>query len=76
MTIETDRYPVDDRGFTDNGGGGKYLDLSPSKMNKDRHFGTGPEFVKFGKAVRYSYAALDAWAAKHRQTCTREVEAA
>ena len=72
MTTEIDAYPVDDRGYTDTDGGAEYLNLSSSKMNKDRHYGVGAEFVKFGKAVRYSYAALDAWAAKQRRTCTRD----
>ena len=72
MTIETDRYPVDERGFTDTSGAAAYRKQSKSKLNKDRHYGVGPEFVKLGKAVRYSYAALDADAAKNRRTCTRD----
>lgn len=48
------------------------LGLSVSQMNKMRHYGTGPEFVKFGHAVRYTDEALDAWAAKQARTCTRE----
>ena len=52
------------------------LGLSISNMNKMRHYGTGPEFVKFGRAVRYADDALDRWAADCRRTCTREVEAA
>ena len=72
MTSEIAAYPVDERGYTDTDGGAKYLKLSSSKMNKDRHYSVGAEFVKFGKAVRYSYAALDAWAAKQRRTGTRD----
>ncbi len=52
------------------------LGLSISNMNKMRHYGTGPEFVKFGRAVRYADDALDRWAANCRRTSTREVEAA
>ncbi len=52
------------------------LGLSASQMNKMRHYGTGPEFVKFGRAVRYSDEALDRWADAHRRICTREGEAA
>ena len=48
------------------------LGLSISNMNKMRHYGTGPEFVKFGRAVRYADEALDAYATARRQTCTRD----
>ena len=48
------------------------MGLSVSQMNKMRHYGTGPEFVKFGRAVRYADEALDAYADARRQTCTRE----
>ena len=41
------------------------LGLSISNMNKMRHYGTGPEFVKFGRAVRYADDALDRWAANY-----------
>ena len=52
------------------------LGLSVSQLNKMRHYGTGPEFAKFGRAVRYADEALDRWAEARRQTCTREPEAA
>ncbi|MDH3666158.1 MAG: DNA-binding protein [Paracoccaceae bacterium] len=71
-----DKYPVDDRGYTATPGAAGYTDTSESFLNKARHYGTGPEFVKFGKAVRYSFAALDAWAASQRRTSTKEPEAA
>ena len=48
------------------------LGLSISNMNKMRHYGTGPEFVKFGRAVRYADDALDAYADARRRTCTRD----
>ena len=48
------------------------LGLSVSQMNKMRHYGTGPEFVKFGRVVRYADKALESWAAKNRRTCTRD----
>ena len=50
----------------------RQLGLSVSQMNKMRHFGTGPEFVKFGRAVRYADEALDAYAEARRRTCTRD----
>ena len=67
-----DKYPIDDRGYTDTKGAAAYRDQSVSKLNKDRHFGVGAEFVRLGSSVRYSFAALDADAAKNRLTCTRD----
>ena len=76
MTIETDCYPVDERGYTDSEGIAAYKKQSVSKVNKDRHYGVGTRFVRFGKSVRYSYAAADAEATENQHSCTREVEAA
>jgi hypothetical protein len=42
--------------------GAAYLNLSPSMMAKMRCLGGGPEYLKFGRAVRYAREALDAWA--------------
>ncbi len=63
-------YPVDERGYTDTPGAEKYGINSRSWLTKARHFGYGPEYVKFGKAVRYSYAALDAYANRNRRGST------
>ena len=68
---ELDAYPVDHRGYTDTRGAADYLKISVSKINKDRHFGVGADYVVFGRAVRYSFAALDAEAAKNRRSSTR-----
>ena len=63
--------------YRDTPGAAKKLGLSVSQMNKMRHYGTGPEFAKFGRAVRYADEALDRWAEARRRTCTRnESEAA
>lgn len=40
---------------------GQGLFVAPRTLNKYRCVGGGPEFVKFGRAVRYSREALDAW---------------
>jgi hypothetical protein len=71
-----DSYPIDERGYTDTKGAAEYRDQSVSKLNKDRHFGVGAEFVRFGSSVRYSFAALDAEASTNRRTCTRDEPAA
>ena len=71
--MNTNTYPIDERGYTDVKGASNYTGVSVSKLNKDRHFGVGAEYVLYGTAVRYSYAALDAQAAKNRRTCTRSI---
>jgi len=72
MNTKTETYPVDERGYMDVKGAALYTGVSVSKLNKDRHYGGGAEYVVFGKAVRYSYAALDAYADRQRRTCTRD----
>lgn len=37
------------------------LGLSVSYLEKQRHFGTGPDYVKLGRAVAYREADLAAW---------------
>lgn len=48
----------------------RYLALSPHSLECYRAKGTGPAFYKFGKAVRYAVADLEAWIAtcRHSQT--------
>ena len=50
----------------------EYLGLSESYLNKARHFGTGPAYVRFGRAIRYSRDALDDWAEQRTTTSTRD----
>ena len=64
-------YPIDDRGYCDVRGAAEYRAQSVAKMNQDRHRGVGAEWVRFGRSVRYSYAALDAEANANRRTSTR-----
>lgn len=49
---------------------GRFLALSPHSLECYRAKGTGPTFYKFGKAVRYAFADLEAWTAacRHSQT--------
>lgn len=70
MRTNADAYPVDQRGYTDTKGAADYTGTSESYLNKTRHFGDGPEYVKFGRAVRYSYAALDMHADRQRRSST------
>lgn len=39
----------------------QYLGLSASTLNKWRCYGTGPKFLKLGRAVRYLKPELDAF---------------
>ncbi|MGU3493670.1 helix-turn-helix transcriptional regulator [Xanthobacteraceae bacterium A53D] len=47
-----------------------YVGLSKSTMDKHRHYGTGPAYLKLGAAVVYRRADLDAWLDARRRTCT------
>lgn len=49
---------------------GKYLNLSARTLERKRIDGTGPEFVKLGKSVRYLPSKVDDWIAKHAATST------
>lgn len=40
----------------------QYLRVSPQTLDKLRHYGGGPEFIRIGaRTIRYDRAALDAW---------------
>ncbi|MCB8820912.1 helix-turn-helix transcriptional regulator [Microvirga rosea] len=49
-----------------------YLKLSTKSLANGRVYGTGPEFVKLGRAVRYERAALDRWIARGRRRSTSD----
>jgi len=49
-----------------------YLGLSISTLNKLRCFGTGPIYLKLGRAVRYDPRDLDQWLSDHRVASTSE----
>jgi len=49
------------------------VQLSESALEKKRVNGTGPVFVKLGKAVRYEATALDEWIAAGRRKSTAEL---
>lgn len=49
-----------------------WLGLSVSTLNKWRCYGTGPDFIKAGGNVRYSRAALEAYAAGRTRKHTRD----
>ncbi len=69
-------YPIDERGYTDTRGAAAYIGLCPSKLSKDRSRGVGIVFVRFGGAVRYSFAAIDAHASANVHTSTTDSAAA
>jgi excisionase family DNA binding protein len=46
-----------------------YLRVSKGTLDKFRHFGGGPAFIRVTtRTIRYERAALDAWMAERRQT--------
>jgi len=51
-----------------------YLRLSPRTLEKQRVFGSGPKFRKFGRRVMYAVADLDAWAAERSFASTSDPE--
>lgn len=40
----------------------EFLNLSPKTLNKQRVYGGGPQFHKFGRRVVYALSDLEAWA--------------
>jgi predicted DNA-binding transcriptional regulator AlpA len=44
-----------------------FLKLSLSWLAKARMSGDGPPYIKFGKSIRYSKAALLAWLRSHQR---------
>ena len=51
----------------------QWLGLSPATLEAWRVRGGGPEFVKLGRAVRYSDEALDAFKARNTRTSTSQM---
>ena len=49
-----------------------YTGLASSTLNKLRHFGGGPAFLKLGRRVLYDLADLDVWLAAHRRHSTAD----
>ncbi len=48
------------------------LNVSVSFLAKARMRGTGPKFSRFGRAIRYPEAALDAYREANERTSTSE----
>jgi hypothetical protein len=67
MTAQPQRYLTNDEAAD-------YLRLSPRTMEKQRVFGSGPKFRKFGRRVMYAVADLDAWAADRSFESTSDPE--
>jgi hypothetical protein len=58
--------------YGDVGAAARVLKLSRSYLNKARVTGSGPPYVKFGRAVRYHIPSLLAWAAAQTRRSTSE----
>ena len=49
-------------------GASEYLGLAESTLEKKRHKGEGPKFIKLGgRAIGYDVAALDRWLEQQRR---------
>jgi predicted DNA-binding transcriptional regulator AlpA len=62
--------------IVDTDGAASLTGLSRSNLEKLRVAGSGPPFVKYGKAVRYRVADLNAWIEAHVVTSTSQPTAA
>ena len=49
-----------------------YLGCSAAYLEKLRVVGGGPEYIKFGKIVRYEREGLDRWIASRRRRTTSD----
>lgn len=49
-----------------------FLKVSPSWLAKARMGGEGPAYIKFGRSVRYTTAAAQAWLTSRRRFSTDE----
>ncbi|MFC2925266.1 MULTISPECIES: helix-turn-helix transcriptional regulator [Hyphobacterium] len=54
----------------------RYLNLAEISLAKWRVDGTGPEYFKLGRAVRYRVDSLDAWLEERLQRSTSETRPA
>jgi predicted DNA-binding transcriptional regulator AlpA len=50
----------------------EYLSLSYQYLEIARHKGTGPQYIKLAKAVRYRREDLDGWMSDHLRKHTAE----
>ncbi len=57
-------------------GAARYLSLAESTLEKARVTGSGPRYLKLGRAVRYRLCDLDAWMAQRTVASTSEQVAA
>jgi predicted DNA-binding transcriptional regulator AlpA len=47
----------------------KYVAMSRPWLRLQRMRGTGPTFIRIGRAIRYDIRDLDAWLQAHRVEC-------
>ena len=51
----------------------KYLNIKPQTLNRWRHEGYGPPFIKLGSLVRYRYQDLTTWIDKCKRKNTIQI---
>lgn len=47
-----------------------FMGVSPSTLAKWRHYGTGPGFIRAGRAILYDPADIEAWLNTRRRSST------
>lgn len=50
----------------------QYIGVSEQRLANMRMEGTGPEFIRLGRAIRYKWSAVEAWVNEHTHTSTDE----
>ena len=54
----------------------QYLRVSPGTLDKLRHYGGGPEFIRVSaRTIRYERSALDAWMNARRASAVADYRA-
>ena len=67
LVPEHEQYtPIEQREWLSPPHAAKYMDSSPSTLAKLRLSGTGPQFCKFGKFIRYRRCDIDNWLLERR----------
>ena len=51
----------------------EFLGLSTAWLERARWSGTGPRYVKFGRAVRYKFLDVESYIAERERSSTSEV---
>lgn len=71
--MEQEPIPLPHKTFLNTKEVARYLGLRPNTMAKMRVYGTGPDYRKHGRYVRYHIDELNQWSLNHRHSSTSDV---